>query len=114
MNNGIKIAIAILALGAAAYLIVTNLKSKPGESDFSSQISHWQCTECKAEFTQTQGELRRVNDELGAGPPPCPKCSKRLTTEMFECDQCKGLFALVGHSQLPDKCPHCKKPLGKK
>lgn len=112
MNKTIKLLLAFVMLGAAAFFVF-RFANAPKEGDLvMEEISIWQCsdTKCNEVFRVKRGDLLAVQRDTGSAIPKCPKCSK-LGTEVYECQFCKGVFEPAGHGSYPDNCPHCGKHL---
>lgn len=106
-TNVLKIAVAVLALGAAAYFGWKQLQSADGEPDSTVAKSSFQCTACNNVFDVSVKESLAASN---AGKAiPCPKCGKEGTVHVFRCPNCGEALTPVGHSGFPEICPHCKK-----
>lgn len=106
-TNALKISVAILALGAAAYFGWKQFQSTELQSDAYSAKSSYQCTSCNNIFDSSLKEVMAASD---AGKSvPCPKCGKDGTVHVFRCPNCSEALTPVGHGGFPEICPHCKK-----
>lgn len=112
MNNTIKIALAVLLLGAAGFFVFRFLTAPAEGSAANDRQSVWKCSDenCKNIFRVSQKERLSMQNQTGSSIPKCPKCGK-LSSEVYECQFCKEVFEPVGHGSYPDNCPHCGKNL---
>jgi hypothetical protein len=102
--NGVKIAVTVVALAGAGYLIWNHFQ-KQSASDVTLLKTTYGCTDCQNIFEMNQ---RQIADLGAAAAPTCPKCNKANTFEAFECQSCKKPIAPVGHGSVPKVCPLCK------
>jgi len=108
MGNGVKIGVLIVVLGAAGYFGWKNSRAISGGNDFDSPKTFWSCTECKADFEMSLGEVRKTREKLGAEMMTCPKCSKNAALSAAHCEKCGRNSPFVGHGEVPKNCMHCK------
>jgi len=106
-TNALKVTIAILALGAAAYFGWKQFQSEEAEKDAFATKSSYQCASCNNIFDASLKEALAASD---AGKSlSCPKCGKEGTFHVFRCPNCSEALIPVGHSGFPQTCPSCKK-----
>ena len=102
------ILITLVALAQAGYLTWSYL-NRPAP-DGEDKAAEFVCGNagCGAEFTKTRAELVALN---AASPDavPCPVCGKAFTHRAIRCPTptCRKMVPLVGHGQVPGKCPSC-------
>lgn len=105
-KNTVLTAVAVVALGIAAYLFVKNLfyTKRPDTPD----TTYWICVnrECNNQFQMSVDKLKYIR-----GIPPCPKCNQPTCVRAYPCPSCKGLYKSEGHGYLPEKCPLCNAPI---
>ncbi len=109
MNKGMQIAIIVLALGGAAYLIIHNLtKEKPGSAE-GAHAHYYICSnpDCKEEYSWTPGEDLGGREDASI----CPKCGTPNAMDAAKCPSCGRYHALEGHGRYKKNCPYCGAPM---
>lgn len=104
MSKPVQIAIIVVCLGAAAYLIFTNVNQPSTESP--KAVYHYECINdrCKHEWSWVAG------DPLPGGVDHvemCPQCQTEYAQQSAKCDACGKLHPIVGHGGSQKECPHC-------
>lgn len=98
------IAVAVVAIAAAAFLIVRHL----GSSDEATVEATWVCDSCGA----------KAEAELTNTSAPCPKCSDGQLVQrvFFRCKKCEKAFEgyQVNWSPLDDRAADARKSAGAK
>lgn len=115
-SKKILIAIAVVCLAAAAFMVLKNTKSESGPPGGVGDLSY-KCTKCGATKLINRDTAIKMGRELGTsgfGPPvlDCTACgAKRTLTVAKQCPGCSTIY-FPGESkdpQAPMKCPKCGK-----
>lgn len=104
MNKGVQIAIIVLCLAGAGFLVAKQFTGeKPGSAE-GARTHYYVCSnsKCKHEFTFTPGE--NIGDREA---DTCPDCNTPGASEAARCPACGKLHALEGHGRYKPNCPHC-------
>ncbi len=106
MNKPIQIAIIVLCIGGAGYLLY-GFFSKPGPTanEGIPEYLHYKCANrsCGHEYTWQRGT--EIAD--GGSVDTCPKCGTIEALRSAKCQEC-GLFQpLQGHGSFEKTCPGC-------
>ncbi|VAX41773.1 hypothetical protein MNBD_PLANCTO03-818 [hydrothermal vent metagenome] len=114
MSKPIQIAIVIVCLGAAAFLLFNYVNTEsPNSEDGVPDIYHYLCADpkCNNGFTWERGQ-----DFIGEFPDECPKCGTPDAFQAAKCDSCGHYQMVQGHGTFDNPCPECgadMPPLGK-
>lgn len=116
MNNGVKLAIALVLLAGAAALGVRALGPKSySDANPNDVMSYYICGNdgCENTFQYSMREVRDIEGKSETGIPPCPDCGSLKVIAAAVCKDCKGYLPTGGHGQLPERCPHCNVQLSR-
>lgn len=107
MNKGIQIAIIVVCLGGASFLIYRQLtRERPGSQE-GVRASFYLCTnpECGHEYA-----VEPYQDLEGREPFECPECGEEAA-DAARCPSCERFHATEGHGRYQPECPHCGKDM---
>jgi NAD-dependent SIR2 family protein deacetylase len=117
-SQPIKLGLAIVAVGAAVFLVWRAVGGAAPASVDAPEGTLWLCQSqgCGREFTITTKDLGAFYSAHPDALPPCPACGKSETSRAVRCSGCHKAIvpparSVAGAGTKARVCPHCGKPV---